>query len=141
MQDKMGDFYGSSFNNEKWVWATSLNNTYKIPLGKKWGNLFVEANFRYQAPAIQGIYRLSDTFALEADVRWNPTNRLSVAISLDNILRKATPREFKVITTGQESILNGYNTRTAMLRLTINLGKNKELPENTGVDTSRYGRQ
>lgn len=141
MQDKIGDFYGSSFNNEKWVWATSLNNTYKIPLGKKWGNLFVEANFRYQAPAIQGIYRLSDTFALDADVRWNPTNRLSVAISLDNILRKATPREFKVITTGQESILNGYNTRTAMLRLTINLGKNKELPENTGVDTSRYGRQ
>lgn len=24
---------GSSFDNEKWIWATSLNNTYRVPLG------------------------------------------------------------------------------------------------------------
>lgn len=141
MQDKMRNFYGSSFDNEKWVWAASLNNTYRIPLGQQGGDLFLEANFRYQAPAIQGIYRLSDTYALDADLRWNPTSRISVMASIDNILRRATPKEFKVMTTGQESILSGYNTRTAMLRITVNLGKKKEQTEDTGVDTSRYGRK
>lgn len=141
MQDKMRHFYGSSFDNNKWVWAISSNNTYKIPTSKAWGELFLEANFRYQAPAIQGIYRLSDTYSLDADIRWNPTNRISVTASVDNILRRSTPNEFKVLTHGQESILNGYNTRTFMLRMTLNLGKTKEQKEDSGVDTSRYGRQ
>ena len=67
-----------------------------VPFGKRCGDLFIEANFRYQAPAIQGIYKLSDTYALDADIRWNPTNRISVTASLDNILRRATPKVFKV---------------------------------------------
>lgn len=141
MQDKMRNFYGTSFNNEKWVWAMSLNNTYRIPLGQKWGSLFLEANFRYQAPAIQGIYRLSDTYALDTDVRWNPTNRISMMVALDNILRHSAPNEFKITTVGQESIIKGYNTRTAMLRLVVNLGKKKEQKEETNVDTSRFGRK
>lgn len=141
MQDKMRHFYGASFDNNKWVWAVSSNNTYKLPTSKAWGELFLEANFRYQAPAIQGIYRLSDTYALDADIRWNPTNRISVTASVDNILRRSMPNEFKVLTPGQESILNGYNTRTFMLRMTLNLGKKKEQKEDSGVDTSRYGRK
>ncbi len=73
-----------------------IDMAYRVPLGKRCGDLFIEANFRYQAPAIQGIYKLSDTYALDADIRWNPTNRISVTASLDNILRRATPKEFKV---------------------------------------------
>ncbi len=140
MQDKMDNFYGSSFNNEKWVWAASINNTYKIPLGKTLGNLFIEANFRYQSPAIQGVYKISDTYALNTDARWNLTDRISITASVDNVLRRATSNEFKVTTQGQESILHGYNTRTAMLKVTVNLGKRTDEKEEEAVDISRFGR-
>ena len=91
MEDKKKDFYGSSFDNDKWVWAASLNNSYKLPLHNRLGQLVIEANFRYQSPSIQGIYEMSDSYALDADVRWSINKSITCSVDVNNLLCRAKP--------------------------------------------------
>ena len=140
MEDKKDDFYGSSFDNEKWVVAFSSHNSCRLPLGKRVGDVFLECDFRYQSPAIQGIYKLSETYSLDAAVRWKPNARLMVAFNVQNILKRTAPNEYKVTIVGQEQILNGYNARVAMLTVSANFGKKRDRVEERKIDMSRFGR-
>ena len=141
MQDKMTNFYETSFNNSKWVWAISMNNSYKVSCGKHYGNLLFNVDFRYQSPSIQGIYKITDSFSLNANLKWAVSNSINLMAGINNILRREMPKELKIGIENQESILYAYNTRSAFVKITVNLGMKRERKEELLIDTTRYGRK
>ena len=60
---------------------------------------------------------------------------------INNILRREMPKELKIGIENQESILYAYNTRSAFVKITVNLGMKRERKEELLIDTTRYGRK
>ncbi len=78
MEQKCSDFFGLSFDRSAWVGVAQLDNTFNIT-----DNLSLELNAIYQSSAIQGLFDLSESWGVDAGVKWSLLdNKLEISVML-----------------------------------------------------------
>lgn len=134
-RQKCERFFDIPFDRAKWMFAGTLDNTFKI--GK---NLSFELTGNIQTPFIQGTLDLASSFNLTAGMKWNfVKDKCSLTVRCADIFNSSMP-DMKIRFKGQYLDMNtGFYTRTVSLNLTYRFGGYKK-QEVKGVDTSRFRR-
>ncbi|WP_308757235.1 outer membrane beta-barrel protein [uncultured Bacteroides sp.] len=133
-RQKCNQFFDVPFDRKKWLFAGTLDNTFKV--GK---NLSFELTGNIQTPFIQGTLDLASSFNLTAGMKWNfAKDRCSLTVRCSDIFNSSMP-DMKVRFKGQYLDMNpGFYTRTVSLNFTYRFGGYKK-QKIKGVDTSRFG--
>ena len=134
VHQRCDDFFDIPFNRRKWMFNSSLDNTFKV--GK---NLAFELIGSIQTPMIQGTFDIETVSNLTAGLKWSFANdRMSLSARCNDILNTGMPKT-KVRFKGQDLDMNSaFYSRAFTLNLSYRFGgyKKKNLKE---VDTSRFG--
>lgn len=133
MQDKMSHFYQTSFNNQDYVGAIALNNTFMISKP----NLSLQLNGRYQSPSIQGIYKLGPTYNLSTGLKYTLKNDTYILFQYDNILKRSYPNPMIINFTDQYSSRRSKELSTISIQFVCKIHNYKEKHHNK-VDDSRF---
>ena len=137
MQDKKMDFYNSPFNRKHYVGTIALNNTFIV--SKKYPNLSLQINGRYQSRAIQGIYDVSDDFSLSAILKCTLKNQSYFTIQYGNILRRE-PHPLQIIDFGdQYSRRKNFQKDYIAFQIAWKIGDYKE-KQYSKPNQSRFGK-
>ena len=134
-RQKCDFFFDVPFDRKKWMFAGTLDNTFKV--GK---NLFFELTGNIQTPFIQGTLDLASAFNLTAGMKWNfAKDKCTLAARCSDIFNSSMP-DMKVRFKGQYLDMNtGFYIRTISLNFTYRFGGYKKTIVK-GVDTSRFRR-
>lgn len=135
IQDKMTSFYDTSFDNEAYVGAIGLNNTITIPATP----LSLQLNGRYQAPAIQGIYKLGHTFDCSFSCKYNIKDKAYLLLMVNNIFLDRSPNPFKMAFDEQYSVRRVKELADVSVQFVWKFGSYKS-KEHKQIDSSRLQR-
>ena len=133
VHQRCDDFFDIPFNRRKWMFNSSLDNTFKI--GK---NLAFELRGFMQTPAIQGTYDLKMVGTVDAGMKWTfAGDKATLSARCSDIFNTSMP-ECNLRYGGQDVRMeNSFYLRTFTLNFSFRFGgyKKKEIKE---VDTSRF---
>ncbi|MFI3321579.1 MAG: outer membrane beta-barrel protein [Rikenellaceae bacterium] len=134
MEQECSDFFGSPFNRSAWVGIAKLNNTFNIT-----DNLSLELNAIYQTPAIQGLFDLSESWGVDAGVRWSLLDKkLDITAKCSDIFHSRIPRVTQNYGGQQLDMYTGAYTRTFSLNVSYTFGGYTQ-KQRKEVDSSRFG--
>lgn len=135
MQDKMDDFYNTSFNNSAYVYAFSMNNTFLIPNAP----VSFQLDYRYQSPSIQGIYKLGQTFNSSFSCKYDWNKNLYIIVSANNLFRDAVPNPYTIDYDKQYSIRRSKELFDCSIRIAWRFGNYKK-GDHASINSSRFQR-
>lgn len=134
VHQRSDEFFDIPFNRKKWVFSSTLDNTFKV---NKY--LAFELMGTVQTPTIQGTFDIGKVFNLTAGMKCNFANdRISLSVRCDDIFSMGMPKT-KVRFKEQYLDMNsGFYSRAFTMHLSYHFGgyKKKEIK---GIDTSRFG--
>lgn len=134
MHQRCDNFFDIPFNRKKWLFSSSLDNTFKVT-----PNLAFELTGSVQTPAIQGTFDIGSLFNLTAGVKWTfAKEKINLTARCSDIFDSGMPKT-KVRFKGQHLNMNsGFYSRAFTVHFSYRFGgyKKKEIKE---VDTSRFG--
>lgn len=134
MHQRCDNFFDIPFNRKKWLFSSSLDNTFKVT-----PNLAFELAGSVQTPAIQGTFDIGSLFNLTAGVKWTfAKEKINLSARCSDIFDSGMPKT-KVRFKGQHLNMNsGFYSRAFTVHFSYRFGgyKKKEIKE---VDTSRFG--
>lgn len=134
---KADNFHDISFDNSKWIFYGSLNNTFKFSQNSP---VSVSMDFSYISPSLQGIADLSDIWKVDAGIKWQFGKKRCCELDLkaDDIFNKWSPT-MTINHAGQDYRMK-VRDMSRNLKLTFIWRFNGFKPkENDGIDTSRFG--
>ncbi len=136
-REKADNFHDISFDNSKWIFYGSLNNTFKFSHNSP---VSVSLDFSYISPSLQGIADLSAIWKIDAGVKWQFGKKRCCELDLkaDDIFNKWSPT-MTINYAGQDYRMK-VRDMSRNLKLTFIWRFNGFKPkENDGIDTSRFG--
>lgn len=133
---KADHFHDISFDNSKWIFYGSLNNSFKFSQNSP---VSVSVDFSYISPSLQGIADLSRIWRIDAGVKWQFGERRCCELDLkaDDIFNKWSPT-MTISHAGQDYRMKVRDI-TRNLKLTFIWRFNGFKPKDTNIDTSRFG--
>ena len=135
-REKAEHFHDISFDNNKWVFFASLNNTFKFC---KNCPVSFSMDFAYISPSLQGIADLSNIWKIDAGVKWLFGRKRCCELDLkaDDIFNCWSPT-MTINHTGQDYRMQVFDM-TRNLKLTFIWRFNGFKPKDNTIDTSRFG--
>lgn len=134
MHQRCDDFFDIPFNRKKWVFSSSLDNTFKVNK-----NLTFELTGSVQTPAIQGTFDIEAIFNLTAGLKWSfAKDKINLSARCNDIFNTGMPGT-EVRFKGQYLDMNSsFYSRSFTIHFSYRFGgyKKKEIKK---VDTSRFG--
>lgn len=133
---KANHFHDISFDNNKWIFYGSLNNTFKFSQNSP---VSVSLDFSYISPSLQGLADLSSIWKVDAGIKWQFGKSCSCEFDLkaDDIFNKWSPT-MTINHAGQDYRMK-VRDMTRNLKLTFIWRFNGFKPKDTSIDTSRFG--
>ena len=135
MEDKLNDFHGLAFDNNKYVGAIAMNHT--VFISKSNPNLSFQLNGRYQSPSIQGIYKLGATTNLSSALKWTLKDGSYFILQYNNMLLRQIPNPMIVDFANQYSHRNSREMSTVSVQFIYKIGDFKK-KEYKKPDDSRF---
>lgn len=136
-REKADRFHHISFDNSKWIFYGSVNNSFKFSRDCP---LSLTLDFAYISPSLQGISDLSGLWKVDAGIKWNFGRKhcCELDIKADDIFNKWSP-VMTIRHAGQDYRM-AVRGMTRNLKLTFIWRFNGFKPKNeSGIDTSRFG--
>lgn len=132
--EKIKDFYGSSFDYTSYSAVVMLNNTLNITK-----NLAFQFDIFYQTNARQGVYRLGPMWSLDSSLKWNINGKMYIVAKYNNIVRNNIPRPLKLDYGNQYQLMKQKEKSSFNISFVWSFGgyKAKKYKE---VDDSRLGK-
>lgn len=133
---KSNDWYGYAYDRNKWSVVVNAYNTFTLSQKPR---ISATLNAYYKGPSIQGIWDLSDYWALSGGVKWQSSNeRFVVQMKVNDIFEtERIDMKSRFETQWQNFHENDY-LRNITLSFTYKFKGYKDRQEKT-VDTSRLG--
>lgn len=134
---KADRFHDISFDNHKWIFYGSLNNSFKFT---QHSPLSLSVDFSYISPSLQGIADLSGLWSVDAGVKWQFGKKRCCELDLKaaDIFNHWSPT-MTINHAGQDYTMKVHDM-TRNLKLTFIWRFNGFKPKNdSDVDTSRFG--
>lgn len=135
-REKADRFHDIGFDNRKWIFYGSLNNSIKFT---KNSPVSLSIDFAYISPSLQGIADLSQIWRIDAGVKWQFGKKRCCELDLkfDDVFNTWSP-VLTIDHAGQEYRKSVYDM-TRNLKLTFIWRFNGFKPKDTAIDTSRFG--
>lgn len=135
-REKADRFHDISFDNSKWIFYGSLNNTFKFSQNCP---VSLSVDFSYISPSLQGIADLSGMWKVDAGVKWQFGKKRCCELDLkaDDIFNTWSPT--MTITHAGQDYRMKVRDMTRNLKLTFIWRFNGFKPKETNIDTSRFG--
>lgn len=136
-QRKKADrFHDIGFDNSKWIFYGSLNNSVKFSNNSP---VALTVDFAYISPSLQGIADLSGMWKIDAGLKWRfGTKRCcELDVKADDIFNRWSPT-MTIRHAGQDYRMT-IRDMTRNLKLTFIWRFNGFKPKDTDMDTSRFG--
>lgn len=135
-REKADKFHDISFDNSKWIFYGSLNNTFKFSQNSP---VSVSLDFSYISPSLQGIADLSSIWKIDAGVKWQFGKKRCCELDLkaDDIFNKWSPT-MTVNHAGQDYRMK-VRDMSRNFKLTFIWRFNGFKSKDTSIDTSRFG--
>ena len=135
-REKADKFHDISFDNSKWIFYGSLNNTFKFSQNSP---VSVSLDFSYISPSLQGIADLSDIWKVDVGIKWQFGKKRCCELDLkaDDIFNKWSPT-MTINHAGQDYRMK-VRDMSHSLKLTFIWRFNGFKPKDTSIDTSRFG--
>ncbi len=133
---KADQFHDIGFDNSKWIFYGSLNNSFKFSHNSP---VTVSVDFSYISPSLQGIADLSGIWKFDAGVKWQFGKKRCCELDLkaDDIFNKWSPT-MTINHAGQDYRMK-VSDMTRNLKLTFIWRFNGFKPKDNDIDTSRFG--
>lgn len=136
-REKADRFHDISFDNEKWIFYGSFNNSFKFSQNSP---VSLSVDFTYISPSIQGLAALSSMWKVDTGVKWQFGKKLCCELDLqaNDIFNHWSPT-MTINNAGQDYRMKVHDM-TRNLKLTFIWRFNDFKPKNeSGIDTSRFG--
>ncbi len=135
-REKADKFHDISFDNSKWIFYGSLNNTFKFSQNS---HVSVSLDFSYISPSLQGIAGLSSIWKIDAGVKWQFGKKRCCELDLkaDDIFNKWSPT--MIINHAGQDYRMKVRDMSRNFKLTFIWRFNGFKPKDTSIDTSRFG--
>ena len=134
VDQRCDDFFDIPFNRRKWMFNSSLDNTFKI--GK---NLAFELIGSIQTPMIQGTFDIETVYNLTAGLKWSfASDRINLSARCSDLFNSGMPN-LKVRFNGQHLDMNNdFYSRSFTIHFSYRFGgyKTKEAGK---IDSSSFG--
>lgn len=133
---KANHFHDISFDNSKWIFYASLNNTFKFyrdcPVS-------MSVDFSYISPSLQGIADLSGIWKIDAGIKWlfGKGHSCELDLKADDIFNKWSPT--MIINHAGQDYRMKVRDMSRNLKLTFIWRFNGFKPKPVDIDTSRFG--
>ena len=133
---KAKHFHDISFDNSKWIFYGSLNNSIKFAENCP---VSLSVDFSYISPSLQGIADLSSIWKVDAGIKWQFGKSCSCEFDLkaDDIFNKWSPT-MTINHAGQDYRMKVMDM-TRNIKLTFIWRFNGFKPKDADIDTSRFG--
>ena len=134
VHQRCDDFFDIPFNRRKWMFNSSLDNTFKV--GK---NLAFELIGSIQTPMIQGTFDIETVYNLTAGLKWSfASDRINLSARCSDLFNSGMPN-LKVRFNGQHLDMNNdFYSRSFTIHFSYRFGGYKK-KEAGKIDTSRFG--
>ncbi len=135
-REKADNFHDISFDNSKWIFYSSLSNSFKFSQNCP---VSLSVDFSYISPSLQGIANLSSIWKVDAGIKWQFGKSRSCEFDLkaDDIFNKWSPT-MTINHAGQDYRMK-VRDMTRNLKLTFIWRFNGFKPKDADIDTSRFG--
>ena len=135
-REKADEFHDISFDNSKWIFYGSLNNTFKLGQNSP---VALSVDFSYISPSLQGIADLSGMWRIDAGIKWQFGKKHCCELDLkaDDIFNKWSPT-MTIDHAGQDYQMKVMDM-TRNFRLTFIWRFNGFKSKDPSIDTSRFG--
>ncbi|MDO4319222.1 MAG: outer membrane beta-barrel family protein [Bacteroidales bacterium] len=135
-REKADTFHDISFDNGKWIFYGELSNSFKF---SQTCPVSLSVDFSYISPSVQGIADLSGIWRVDAGVKWQFGKKRCCELDLraDDIFNTWSPT-MTIDKAGQDYKMK-VRDMTRNIRLTFIWRFNGFRPEDTDIDTSRFG--
>lgn len=135
-REKADNFHDISFDNCKWIFYGSLNNTFKFSQNSP---ISLIVDFSYISPSLQGIADMSSIWKIDAGVKWQFGKKRCCELDLkaDDIFNKWSPT-MTINHAGQDYRMR-VRDMSRNLKLTFIWRFNGFKLKDTSIDTSRFG--
>lgn len=135
-REKADDFHDICFDNCKWIFYGSLNNTFKF---SQKSPVSLTVDFSYISPSLQGIADISSIWKIDAGVKWLFGKKRCCELNLkaDDIFNKWSPT--MTINHANQDYRMKVRDMSRNLKLTFIWRFNGFKPKDTSIDTSRFG--
>ena len=135
-REKADRFHHISFDNSKWIFYGSVNNSFKF---SRECPLSLTLDFAYISPSLQGISDLSGLWKVDAGIKWNFGRKhcCELDIKADDIFNKWSP-VMTIRHAGQDYRM-AVRGMTRNLKLTFIWRFNGFKPKENSIDASRFG--
>ena len=133
---KADHFHDISFDNSKWIFYGSLNNSFKFSQNSP---ISVSVDFSYISPSLQGIADMSGLWKVDAGVKWQFGKKRCCELDLktDDIFNTWSPT-MTINHAGQDYRMK-VRDMTRNLKLTFIWRFNGFKSKDSNIDTSRFG--
>ncbi len=135
-REKADEFHDISFDNSKWIFYGSINNTFKLGQNSP---VALSVDFSYISPSLQGIADLSGMWRIDAGIKWQFGKKHCCELDLkaDDIFNKWSPT-MTIDHAGQDYQMKVMDM-TRNFRLTFIWRFNGFKSKDPSIDTSRFG--
>lgn len=135
-REKADEFHDISFDNSKWIFYGSLNNTFKLGQNSP---VVLSVDFSYISPSLQGIADLSGMWRIDAGIKWQFGKKHCCELDLkaDDIFNKWSPT-MTIDHAGQDYQMKVMDM-TRNFRLTFIWRFNGFKSKDPSINTSRFG--
>lgn len=135
-REKADRFHDISFDNSKWIFYGSINNTVKF---SKDCPISLSVAFSYISPSLQGIADLSSLWKINAGVKWQfgKSQCCELDLKSDDIFNRWSPT-MTINTAGQDYRMK-VRDMTRNLKLTFIWRFNGFKHKDNTINTSRFG--
>jgi hypothetical protein len=139
LQEKSNHFYDTPFNNSKYLGRIGIDNTLTISDAKP--NLRLTLNGYYVSPAIQGVYKLGNSYNVSAGLKWTfAKDKAILTLKYENIFRSRVPKSIEIDMGNWYSRMKNIDTsRFFGIAFAWKFGGYKERTHEK-VDDSRFGK-
>ena len=133
---KADHFHDICFDNSKWIFYGSLNNSFKFSQDCP---VSISVDFSYLSPSLQGIADMSGIWKIDAGVKWQLGKKRCCELDLkaDDIFNKWSPT-MTIDHSGQDYRMK-VRDMTRNLKLTFIWQFHGFKPKDSNIDTSRFG--
>lgn len=133
---KANHFHDISFDNSRWIFYGSLNNSFKFSQNCP---VSLTVDFSYISPSLQGIADLSDIWKVDAGIKWQFGKKRCCELDLkaDDIFNRWSP-VMTIKHAGQDYRMK-VRDMSRNLKLTFIWRFNGFKPKDTDINTSRFG--
>lgn len=135
-REKSDRFHHIEFDNRKWIFYGSLNNTVRFAAGCP---VSLSVDLSYISPSLQGIADLSAMWRIDAGLKWSFAKGRTCELNIRYLDMFNTWSPVMTISHAGQDYRMKVHDMTRSLRFTFIWRFNGFKPKDTTIDTSRFG--